>query len=47
MNCRDGTDLMLIESMINLCKYEEQSKSKYEKEFLKYKKLAPGKKSLA
>ena len=43
MNCLNGFDLSLIETMINLCKDEEQSKAKYEKEFAKYKKLAPGK----
>ena len=43
MNCQNGFDLSLIETIINLCKDEEQSKAKYEKEFIKYKKLAPGK----
>ena len=42
MNCDNGFDLTLVETLIKLCKYEEQSKSKYEKEFMKYKKLAPG-----
>ena len=43
MNCVNEFDLSLIETMFNLCKDVEQSKTKYEKEFAKYKKLAPGK----